>query len=224
VKIADGARASAGGPDHLHPQRPQHRGGRAWPDPGQRRPAPHRGRHHRRAAGPPGPGRRPGHRAAPLDRPTLRVQCLPECRTGLCGHRPRGPEPYRDRRPGRDHRDRGPPARLRRPVPRHRDQPRLRVHPLAQDRRPRPPARARPPRSPATTATPPAPAARPLPPPPRQRRRSPCWPGCWTATASSNPPPAPATRPWPTPTTWPSCTRSGPPRPPRPGTSGTATC
>ena len=27
-------------------------------------------------------------------------------------------------------------------------------------------------------------------------------------------------RPWPTPTTWPRCTRSGPPRPPRPATSG----
>ena len=32
------------------------------------------------------------------------------------------------------------------------------------------------------------------------------------------------TRPWPTPTTWPSCTRSGPPRPPPPGTRPTATC
>ena len=62
------------------------------------------------------------------------------------------PEPHRDRRPGRDHRDRGPPARLRRPVPRHRDQPRLRVHPLAQDRRPGP--------RPA-----PGPRARPLRPP-----------------------------------------------------------
>ena len=29
-------------------------------------------------------------------------------------------------------------------------------------------------------------------------------------------PPRPASRPWPTPTTWPCCTRSGPPRPPRP--------
>ena len=95
---------------------------------------------------------------------------------------------------------------------------------LAQDRRPGPrPApgpRARPLRPPRHHPR----AARPLPPPPRQRRRSPCWLACWTATASSNPPPRPATRPWPTPTTWPSCTRSGPPRPPRPGTSSTTTC
>jgi ATP-dependent exoDNAse (exonuclease V) alpha subunit len=42
------------------------------------------------------------------------------------------------------------------------------------------------------------PAARPrrLPTtPPFRGRRCPCWPGCWTATASSNPPPGPATRP-----------------------------
>ena len=64
------------GPDHLHPQRPHHRGGRARPDAGQRRPAPHRGHHPQRADRPPRPGRRPGHRAAPLDRPTLRVQKL----------------------------------------------------------------------------------------------------------------------------------------------------
>ena len=77
-----------------------------------------------------------------------------------------------------------------------------------------------------TTADPapgPRPAARPRP-PPRGTRRSPCWPGCWTATASCSRPPRPATRPCPTPTTWPCCTRSGPPRPPRPGTSATATC
>ena len=113
----------------------------------------------RRPARPPRAGRRPGHRAAPLDRPTLRVQQLPRCRTGICGHRPRRPGPHRDRRPGRDHRHRGPPARLRRAEPRHRDQPRLRVHPLAQDRRPGP--------RPA-----PGPRARPLR-PPRDRPR---WP------------------------------------------------
>ena len=50
----------------------------------------------RRAARPPRPGRRPGHRAAPLDRPTLRVQQLQRCRTGICGHRPRRPGPHRD--------------------------------------------------------------------------------------------------------------------------------
>ena len=128
------------------------------------------------------------------------------------------------RRPGRDHRDRGPPARLRRADPRHRRQPRLRVHRLAQDRRPGPrPApgpRARPLRPPRHRPRRPGRARRHPPP----GRRWPCWPGCWTATASSARPPRPATRPWPTPTTWPSCTRSGPPRPPPPGTSATATC
>jgi hypothetical protein len=42
--------------------------------------------------------------------------------------------------------------------------------------------------------------------------------------ASSSRPPRPATRPSPTPTTWPCCTRSGPPRLPRPASSATATC
>ena len=111
-------------------------------------------------ARPPGPRPRPRHRAAPVDRPTLCVQEPQRCRTGICGHRPRRPGPHRDRRPGRDHRDRGPAARLRRPVPRHRRQHRLRVHPVAHDRRPGPG---------------PAPGPRPA---PRGTRRSPCWPGC----------------------------------------------
>ena len=161
VTIADGTRASAG--DLIICTRNDHtrRGGRARPDAGQRRPAPHRGHHPRRPARPPGPGRRPGHRAAPLDRPTLRVQSLQRCRTGIRGHRPRRPGPHRDRRPGRDHRHRGPPARLRRADPRHRRQPRLRVHRLAQDRRPGPrPApgpRARPLRPPRAARGPAAP-------------------------------------------------------------------
>ena len=123
-------------PDHLHPQRPQCRGRRARPGPGQRRPAPHRSHHPERPACPPGSGCSPGNRAAPVDRPTLRVQFLQGCRTGLRGHRPRRPEPHRDRRAGRDHRHRGPPARLCRAEPRYRGQPRLRVHRLAQARRP----------------------------------------------------------------------------------------
>jgi len=49
---------------------------------------------------PPGPGCQPGNRAAPLDRPTLPVQLLPGCRSGLRGHRPCRPEPNRDRRAG----------------------------------------------------------------------------------------------------------------------------
>ena len=99
----------------------------------------------RRAARPPRPGRRPADRAAPLDGPPVPVRRLPGRRAGLRGHRPRRPGPHRDRRPGRDHRHRGPPARLRRPDPRHHDQPRLRVHPVAQARRPgpRPPPRPR---------------------------------------------------------------------------------
>ena len=89
-----------------------------------------------RPARPPRPEPRPAHRAAPLDRPGLPVRRLPGCRARLRGHRPRRPGPHRAHRPGRDHRDRGPPARLRRADPRHRRQPRLRVHRLAQDRRP----------------------------------------------------------------------------------------
>ena len=90
-------------------------------------------------------GRRPGHRAAPLDRPTLPVQLLSGCRAGLRGHRPRRAGPHRDRRAGRDHRGRGPPARPGRPDPRYYHQPGLRLHPAPEARRPRPrpPARAR---------------------------------------------------------------------------------
>ena len=57
-------------------------------------------------------------------------------RAGLRGHRPRRPKPHRDRRPGRDHRHRGPPARLRRADPRHRHQHGLRVHRVPEARRP----------------------------------------------------------------------------------------
>ena len=63
-------------PDHLHPQRPQCRGRRARPGPGQRRLAPHRSHHPERPACPPGSGCSPGNRAAPVDRPTLPVQFL----------------------------------------------------------------------------------------------------------------------------------------------------
>ena len=54
--------------------------------------------------------------------------------------------------------------------------------------------------------------------------RSQSWPAYWSTTASSTPRPRPGTRPCRTPTTWPCCTRSGPPRPPPPATSATATC
>ena len=59
--------------------------------------------------------------------------------------------------------------------------------------------------------------------PPAHGNRSPCWPTCWTATAPSCLRPPPASGTWPTPTTWPSCTRSGPPRPALPATTGTGT-
>ena len=43
--------------------------------------------------------------------------------------------------------------------------------------------------------------------------RSPCSPTSWAATAPNCPPPRSGSATWPTPTTSPSCTRSGPPRP-----------
>ena len=97
---------------------------------------------------------------------------------------------------------------------------------LPQDRRPGARARSRLPNWPGTTKfLPNEPASPPrLPSLPRRARRWACWPPSWTMTASSSRPPRPATRPSPTPTTWPSCTRSGPPRPPRPASSTTATC
>ena len=75
----------------------------------------------------------------------LPVRRLQQCRAGLRGHQPRRAGPHRDRGPGRDHRHRGPPARLRRPDPRHQHQPGVRVHRVPQARRPRPrpPSRAR---------------------------------------------------------------------------------
>ena len=72
-----------------------------------------------RPAGPPRPGRRPADGTAPLDGPPVPVRALRRRRTGLRGHRPCRPGPHRAHRPGRDHRHRGPPARLRRPDPRH---------------------------------------------------------------------------------------------------------
>ena len=128
VRIADGAQASAG--DLITCTRNDHsdRGGRTRPGAGQRGPAPHRGRHRSRAGRAPRPGCRPGHRAAAVDRPHFLVLTLRRCRTRVCGHRSRGAGPDRAHRPGGDHRDRGPPARLRRADPRHRRQLRVRVH------------------------------------------------------------------------------------------------
>ena len=130
-------------------------------------------------------------------RPPFPVRRLPGRRAGLRGHRPRRARPHRDRRPGRDLRHRGPPARLRRPDPRHHRQHGLRVHPVSQARRPRP----RPPPRPGTGPLRPEhrpndPALPPRPPrPPRPARRWPCCPPSWTETASSPPPPRTATAP-----------------------------
>ena len=111
--------------------------------------------HPGRADRPPGPGRRPGHRAAAVDRPHFPVPIFRRCRAGLRGHRPRRPGPHRDRRAGRDHRHRGPPARLRRPQPRHRHQPGLRVHRSHRSSPTRCRARGQHRSWPATTGSPP---------------------------------------------------------------------
>ena len=63
---------------------------------------------------------------------TFLVSTFRRCRTRVRGHRSRGAGPDRAHRPGGDHRDRGPPARLRRADPRHRRQPRVRVHHLPE--------------------------------------------------------------------------------------------
>jgi len=71
-------------------------------------------------------------------RPPLLVRRLQQFRTGLRRHRPRRPGPHRDRRAGRDHGHRGPPACLRCPDPRHHHQHRVRVHLVPQASRPGP--------------------------------------------------------------------------------------
>ena len=76
VTIADGTKASPG--DLIIATRNDRtvQAGRARPHPGQRRPAPHRRRHPQRPDRAPGPGRRPAHRPAALDRPPLPVRRL----------------------------------------------------------------------------------------------------------------------------------------------------
>ena len=116
-----------------------------------------------------------------------------------------------------------PPARLRRPDPRHRRQPRLRLHRIPETRRlgPRPaPELARYDTISAERADDPAPAT----PPATADTALGVLAAVLERTASSAPPPRPAARPWPTPTTWPCCTPSGPPRPARPASSATGTC
>ena len=85
-----------------------------------------------------------------------------------------------------------------------------------------------PPNSPGTIASgtttrdsrPPSP--RRVPAEPSYASRSPCWPTFWAATAPNCRLPRPGAATWPTPTTSPSCTRSGPPKPKPPATTATA--
>ena len=116
------------GPDHLPGQRPPPRGGRARPGPGQRGRAADRGHHPPRHHGPPPPRPRPGHRAAPVHRPGLPLRRLPVSRSGLRGHRALRPGRHRPHRHRAGHRRRGPAVAVPGHDPRHRRQPRLRVH------------------------------------------------------------------------------------------------
>ena len=213
-------------PDHLHPQRPPGRGGRARPDPGQRRPAPHR-RHHpdgllvRRALdADPRTGQRRwtarAFRYAGYQDAELGYAVTDHAAQGRTVHTGlaviTGTE---DRQHAYVALTRGTDANLayvftalpqaRRPGA--RAEAGSRTGPVRQNsgrtiRRPRPGYRACPAGHGAG----------------RARHR----PGPRRPAASR--PPRPATRPSPTPTTSRSCTRSGPPRPPRPASSATATC
>ena len=99
------------------------------------------------------------------------------------------------------------PPKVGRPAARHPGRPRAG------------PLRAHPPRTRRVPARPARPAGRAA----RTRgSRSPCSPTCWTATAPSYRPRRPGDAIWPMLTTWASSTRSGPPRPAAPATTGTA--
>jgi hypothetical protein len=100
------------------------------------------------------------------------------------------------------------------------------VSPKRSDPAPGPrPAPVRPPNWLVSTGLPPRPTAAPRH-PPSQRPLTPwaCSPRYSTGTARHGQRPRRGGRPCPTPTTLPSCTRSGPQKPPRPETSGTGTC
>ena len=150
----------------------------------------------------------------------FRYDRLPVIRPRLRGHRALRPGRHRAHRHRAGHRHRGPAVAVPGDDPRHRRQPRLRVHHPGPARRPaaRHPARPRtrplrphPPRTrriPATTARPaPSRAGR------TSASRSPCSPTSSAATAPNCPPPRSGSATWPTPTTSPPCTRSGPPKP-----------
>ena len=170
------------GPDHLPGQRPPPRGGRARPGPGQRRRPADRGHHPPRHHGPPPARPRPGHRPAPVHRPGLPLHRLPVSRSRLRGHRALRPGRHRPHRHRPGHRRRRPAVAVPGHDPRHRCQPRLRVHHPGPARRPAPrhparprtrPLRPHPARTPGIPGLPARAGSR------RSRNhasRSPCWP------------------------------------------------
>ena len=131
--------------DRLHGERSLDAGRGTGPDPGQRRPAAHRGNHRERGHGPPGAGRTPWDRQPTVDRSGLPLSRLLAGRTRVRGDRPRRAEPDGAHRNGADHRQRDPPAGLRRDLPWHARQHRPGIHDHAQAGRPEawPSARAR---------------------------------------------------------------------------------
>ncbi len=128
VRIAEGAEASVGDLIICRRQRPRHRGGRAGPGPGQRRRPAGRGHHQPRPHGPPSARPGPGDRAAAVHRPGVLLPRLPVLRPGLRGHRALRPGRHRAHRHRPGHRDRGPAVAVPGDDPRHRRQPRVRVH------------------------------------------------------------------------------------------------
>ena len=158
------------GPDHLPGQRPPPRGRRARPGPGQRRHPADRGHHPPRHHGPPHARPRPGHRPAPVHRPGLPLRRLPDSRSGLRGHRALRPGRHRAHRHRPGHRQRRPAVAVPGDDPRHRRQPRLRVHHPGPARRP---ATRCPPRSRARPLRGSSPRTRGIPP----RRALACQPG-----------------------------------------------
>ena len=161
-------------PDHLPGQRPHPPGRRTRPDARQRRHPAHRGHHRRRPDRPPPARHRPPHRPAPVHRPGLPLPRLPDRQPRLRHHRALRPGRHRAHRHRPGHRHRRPPVALPRPDPRHRRQPRVRLH------------HPRPPRRPAARH-PPRPRTRPLRPPPPPPRRTPAGPADTAKTGSADP-------------------------------------
>ena len=172
----------------------------------------------------------PGHRSAAVHRQGVPLSRLPVGRPGLRDHRALRPGRHRAHRDRPGHRQRGPAVAVPGDDPRHRHQPRVRVHHPAPARRP---AAGHPGRSRARPVRPDPARARRIPARPARHRR-PGQPGPARAGRRARRRPRPRRRravrlprpsgaTWPTPTTWASSTRSGPPKPPAPATTATAT-